>query len=54
VKSGYQAEQEGSGLGLSIARSIVEKHGGKIWVDSEVNKGSVFSFSLPLTSAKVV
>ena len=38
----------GTGLGLSISRRIVEMHGGKLWVESEIGKGSVFSFSLPV------
>ncbi len=38
----------GTGLGLSIARHIAEGHGGRIWVESEEGKGSVFSFAIPL------
>jgi len=42
----------GTGLGLAIVKSIVERHGGKVWVDSELNRGSIFYISLPLGEAK--
>ena len=38
----------GTGLGLTFSKLAVEAHGGRIWVESEEGKGSVFAFALPL------
>ncbi len=43
----------GSGLGLSIARSLVEAHGGRIWAESELGEGATFTFALPLGEDRV-
>ncbi len=40
--------QRGTRLGLAIVKSIAERHGGKVWVESELGKGSSFFFEIPL------
>jgi len=49
---GAQSEEKrlgGSGIGLIVAKELVEAHGGKVWAESAQGKGSTFSFTLPLT-----
>ncbi|MBL8523886.1 MAG: sensor histidine kinase [Betaproteobacteria bacterium] len=52
LKTSGSAKQEGTGLGLTLARRFVELHGGRIWVQSELGHGATFAFTLPEREAE--
>ncbi len=52
VETHLTRQYGGMGLGLSVARAMIELHGGRIWVESEVGKGSTFTFLLPMEQSR--
>ncbi|MDR3528611.1 MAG: ATP-binding protein [Rhizomicrobium sp.] len=51
VRSGHTRAHEGTGLGLPIAKALIEQHGGRMWVDSSEGRGTTVAFTLPIEEA---
>lgn len=49
IESTYTKSHEGTGLGLVLAKKMIELHGGRIWAESEFGRGSKVSFVIPCT-----
>jgi signal transduction histidine kinase len=47
---GNKHDRRGAGLGLAISKGLVEAHGGRIWVESQLGRGSTFCFALPIAA----
>lgn len=53
VDNRLRRETQGAGLGLFLSRAIVEAHGGRVWVESRLGRGSRFSFTIPLATMQL-
>jgi two-component system sensor kinase FixL len=49
----YTTKDAGTGVGLSVSRSIVEAHGGKLWAEQNAGRGATFCFTVPVRSSVV-